>query len=122
MTTISKFQQQVFETIRSIKGAKAIYNCQKHSIEKDIVLTDFDGKRIKHCKGLVIEVDGVYHFPRNSEEHLGKNMIKFNVLKKLGYHVESFGVPYYAWVILEERQRRPYLIELIRNALLFSEK
>lgn len=99
---MSKFQQEVLATVRSIKGAKARFNCQKHSIEKDIVLTHFNGRKILNCQGLVIEVDGVYHFPRNSEDHLGKNTIKFKSLKKLGYHVESFGVPYYAWAILEE--------------------
>ena len=100
-TTVSKFQQEVYDTIRQIIGARAIFNCQKHSIEKDIVLTHFDGEKIRQ-KGLVIEVDGVYHFPRNSEEQYGKGTIKLKVLKKLGYHVQSFGVPYYAWAILEQ--------------------
>ena len=69
-------------------------------------MTHFNGKAISNssnnnCKGLVIEVDGVFHFARNSEESLGRDVIKFKVLKKLGYHPESFGVPYFAWAILE---------------------
>lgn len=74
-------------------------------------------ERHQRSKGLVIEVDGVFHFPRNSELPLGKNLIKFKVLKKLGYHSNSFSVPYFDWAILEGSKRRSYLRKLIENAL-----
>jgi len=66
----------------------------------------------------VIEVDGVFHYARNSEEPLGKNILKFKNLTALGYHSRSFAVPYFEWAILEGRQRRPYLQKLIENAIL----
>lgn len=68
-----------------------------------MLLTEYSGRMVKPTKGLVIEVDGVYHYPRNSMEPLGKNTIKFKVLKALGYHKNSFAVPYYDWAILEDR-------------------
>ena len=65
----------------------------------------------------MIEVDGVFHFPRNSETPLGKNILKFKVLEKLGYHSNSFSIPYFDWAILESRHRKPYVTKLIENAL-----
>ena len=59
----------------------------------------------------------MYHYPRNSMEPLGKNLIKFKVLNELGYHPGSFAIPYYDWAILESRQRRSYLQALIDNAI-----
>ena len=54
------------------------------------MLVKYKGRGIEErgqaSKGLVIEVDGVYHYPRNSMECLGKNIIKFKALKSLGYH------------------------------------
>ena len=52
-------------------------------------------------KGLVIEVDGLMHYPRNSEEPIGSSVLKFKALRKLGYHSQSFAVPYFNWAILE---------------------
>ena len=31
-------------------------------------------------RGLVIEVNGIWHYPRNSEESLGKDVIKMGAL------------------------------------------
>ena len=112
-TTVSKFQQEVFDTAKTLPGAKVIFNCQRHCVEKDIVLTRYKGQSVQEhhspSKGLVIEVDGVYHYPRNSEDPLGKNLLKFRTFKSLGYHSNSFAVPYYAWAILEGSKRRSYL-------------
>ena len=69
------------------------FNCNEHSIEKDILLTEFNFKKIqeinyvkpksdepwddiRNTKGLVIEVNGIFHYPRNSELPLGKDLIK----------------------------------------------
>ena len=57
--------------------------------------------REEKSRGLVIEVDGLYHYPRNSEKPLGKNLLKFRALERSGYHKNSFSVPYFAWIILE---------------------
>ena len=74
-------------------------------------------ERSLKSKGLVIEVDGVFHYPRNSEIPLGKNVIKFKALKALGYHTNSLAIPYYNWAILESKQRKPYLKMVIENAI-----
>ena len=120
-TTVSKLQQEVFGIVKGIEGAKAIFNCQKNCIEKDIVLVNYKNtpieERHQKSKGLVIEVDGVFHYPRNSELPLGRNLIKFKVLKKLGYHSNSFAVPYFDWAILEGSKRKSYMRKLIENAL-----
>ena len=65
----------------------------------------------------MIEVDGPYHYPRNSEEPLGKNILKFRALGRLGYHKNSFAVPYYNWAILEQRQRKDYIQALVEHAI-----
>lgn len=121
-TTVSKFQQEVYDIVRKLPGSKLVYNCQKHCIEKDILMTRYQNQQITHrnnqpTKGLVIEVDGVFHYPRNSMEPLGKNIIKFKALKSLGYHCGSLAVPYFDWAILEQKQRKHYLNTLVDNAL-----
>jgi hypothetical protein len=64
----------------------------------------------------VIEVNGVYHYPRNSEELLGKDVLKSKVLKEvMGYEV--LPIPYYDWTILDNSMRRPYLEAMISNSL-----
>ena len=119
-TTISKFQQEVFETIRKMPEVKAIVNCQKHGIEKDIVITHSDETVFTDQfaqRPLSIEVNGVYHYARNSEEPLGKDILKQMTLQQLGYHPNSFSIPYYEWAILENAQRKPFIQMLISNAL-----
>lgn len=104
-------------TVRQIDGARAIFDCHKHSIEKDIVLTGFGGKPLS--EPLAIEVNGVFHYARNSELILGKDRLKQKVLKRLGYKEPgSLIIPYYDWVILEDAKRKPYLEHSISNALL----
>ena len=52
-----------------IPGTKAVFNCHRFGIEKDIVLTHFQNKPIadNQLGDLVIEVNGVFHYARNSE-------------------------------------------------------
>jgi len=53
----------------------------------------------------------VFHYARNSELQLGKDIIKQNLLKRLGYQVLT--VSYYDWAILEMKDRRSYLEKMI---------
>ena len=98
-----------------MENTHALFNCQDRFIEKDIVLTSFKGNSIK-SQGLVLEVNGVYHYARNSEEPLGKDVLKQRVLTEvLGYEVIS--IPYFDWSILENNRRRPYLEFMIDYTL-----
>ncbi len=56
-------------------------------------------------------MNGVFHYARNSELPLGKDVIKYKVLNKLGYLVMT--VPYFDWAILETKDKRLYLETLI---------
>jgi len=60
---------------------------------------------------IAVEVNGVFHYARNDEATLGKDIIKRKFLKKLGYTVLT--VPYFDWAILENKNRKNYLEELI---------
>ena len=83
-----------------MEKTNVIFNCQKHNVEKDILVTEYMGQRVK----LAIEVNGVYHYPRNSEESLGRDILKVRLLEeKFGYSVLT--IPYYEWTILENRHR-----------------
>lgn len=53
---------------------------------------------------LVVEVNGVFHYSRNSEQSLGKDILKIKALQKLGYDCAC--VPYYDWAILENSQKK----------------
>lgn len=60
---------------------------------------------------IAIEVNGVFHYARNSEMLLGKDIIKQRLLSKLGYQVMT--VSYFDWAILEVKDRRSYLETMI---------
>ena len=93
-------------------STKTTFNCYKNNIEKDIAVYEYMGTRVK----LALEVNGVYHYPRNSEESLGRDVIKRRVLEeKLGYKVLT--IPYFEWTILENRHRELYLDALIANSI-----
>lgn len=60
---------------------------------------------------IAIEVNGVFHYARNNEMPLGKDIIKQRLLSKLGYRVMT--VSYFDWAILEVKDRRSYLEMMI---------
>jgi hypothetical protein len=62
-----------------IQGTNAIFDCHKHGIEKDIVLKAFEGLSL--AEPLVVEVNGVFHYARNSELMLGRDALKQKALK-----------------------------------------
>ena len=100
-----------------IQGTKAIFDCHKHGIEKDIVLTTFEGRSL--AEPLVVEVNGVFHYARNSEMMLGRDALKQKALKQLGYKEPgSLIIPYFDWTVLENAKRKPYLEHSIANAIL----
>jgi len=47
-------------------------------LELDIIVSEYKGKPLN----LAVEVNGVYHYPRNSEEPFGKDIIKNRILEK----------------------------------------
>ena len=64
----------------------------------------------------MIEVNGVHHYPRNSENCLGRDVIKKRILENEGYIVIS--IPYYHWYILEDKLKPKYLLDVIENSLI----
>ena len=81
------------------------------------MLTKFNNKSLE--QDLVIEVNGVFHYARNSEQLLGRDILKQKALDRLGYKPPgSLIIPYYDWVILEDTKRKPYLEHSIANALI----
>lgn len=46
----------------------------------------------------MLEANGVYHYCRNSELPLGKDILKQKTIKLFGY--EYITVPYFEWTIL----------------------
>lgn len=96
-STLSHFQQEVFSTLRKIPSIYARYNCLEHGVEKDIVVHSYGGQMFE--APLNIEVNGVYHYCRNSEHEMGKDVIKRTFLETKG--LKSLSIPYFEWSILE---------------------
>jgi hypothetical protein len=69
-------------------------------IELDIIIKEYKGQPLN----LAVEVNGVYHYPRNSEEPLGKDVIKNSILQRQS-DMKVLTIPYYHWYILEEAQK-----------------
>lgn len=104
-TIQSKLQQEVFQAVRRIPGARARYNCNRFEIEKDIVFTHLGDRALP--REIVLEVNGLYHYPRNSEEPLGRDCLKHKALRQLGY--DTCRVPYFDWAILPDSARVSYV-------------
>ena len=66
--------QEVFESFRHIPGLLARYNCLNEGFEKDIVVQRVSDRNLS--QEVAIEVNGVFHYARNSEQILGKDIIK----------------------------------------------
>jgi hypothetical protein len=86
-----------------------------------MIITQYKGREVK----VAVEVNGVFHYARNSDDMLGRDMveplgrdvIKQRILeRRAGYKV--LVVPYSHWYILEDGQKAGYLrdcLELIIN-------
>ena len=81
-------------------------------LEIDMIVSEYKGHKLK----LAVEVNGVYHFARNSEDTLGRDVVKHRILKMHGYQV--LVIPYYQWYILEERQKPQFLRDVIDNCII----
>ncbi len=69
----------MFEVLRHISGVRARFNCNEYGIEKDIVIEKFGDKHL--ARPLALEVNGVFHYCRNSEKQLGKDILKAKALR-----------------------------------------
>jgi len=89
-TLVTKFEQDVLENLRKLP---LIYeknrNEKETGIEVDMIVSEYKGKKVK----VAIEVNGVFHYSRNSEDPLGKDVLKRRILEKRGYKVIT--IPYY---------------------------
>ena len=56
-------------------------------------------------KPICVEVNGVFHYPRNSEEPLGKERMKERILTELE-GMQMLTLPYYDTVLLEDDAAR----------------
>ena len=112
-TIITKFEQDVLESLRRLPlKYKSNINDHDTGLEVDMIISEYKGKQVK----IAVEVNGVFHYSRNSEETLGKDKIKQAILKKLGYQV--LVIPYYQWCILEEKQKSQFLKDVIEHCIL----
>lgn len=78
----------------------------------DMIINEYKGNQVK----IACEVNGVFHYSRNSEETLGKDKIKQGILAKQGYQI--LVIPYYQWVILEEKQKSQFLKDVIEHCII----
>lgn len=97
--------------LRQVPGVSARFNCTDHGIEKDILIEKYEGKPIE--RPLALEVNGVFHYCRNSELPLGKDILKRKAL--LLHGVDVLVVPYFEWSILALEQRTLFLTHLLEN-------
>ena len=59
-------------------------------IELDMIVSEYKGSPLK----IAVEVNGVYHYARNSEDPLGKDVIKHRILEKQS-GLKVMVIPYY---------------------------
>ena len=113
-TLVTKFEQDVLEAIRRLplKYTKNT-NDPVTGLELDILIKEYKGQPLN----LAVEVNGVYHYPRNSEEPLGKDVIKNKILQKQS-DMKVLTVPYFQWYILEEAQKPQFLKDVIENCII----
>ena len=137
-STITKLHQDVFETLTEIQkdqnmaGFADIQNMPRSQkmkgldrmemvfnkltpnifYEVDILINTYAGVQLE--RPIAVEVNGVYHYARNSEEILGKDQFKIDLLEGLeGYQVLS--IPYYDWYVLENDQKKSYIDLCIKH-------
>ena len=64
-------------------------NDPQTGLEVDMIVNEYKGQPAK----IAVEVNGVFHYARNSEEPLGRDVAKKRTLEKRGYKVMV--IPYY---------------------------
>lgn len=112
-TTVTKFEQDVLENLKKLPlKYRDNSNDPETGLECDLIVNEYKGKPVK----IAVEVNGVFHYSRNSEEPLGKDVLKRRTLEKYGYKV--LVVPYFHWYILEDSQKAAFLKDVIESTLL----
>jgi hypothetical protein len=126
-TIISKFQQDVLSTLRNQKMAHYDIDTQDYSnlIEKDLVIKmitipskDSETPSIEIPWYIIVEANGLWHYPRNSEEMLGKDKLKMIACNALYSHKINYAyldIPYFDWTVIEEEKKPLVLNDLILN-------
>lgn len=84
--TITKLHQQTIEALQAVSkehGVELKYKMShltsKYDLEVDLLLTHLDGRPLK--TPIALEVDGPYHYPRNSQEATGTTVLKHKILR-----------------------------------------
>jgi hypothetical protein len=96
-TTVTKFEQDVLDHLSHLPLKYAKNTTEPETgLEVDMLVTQYKSSPVK----IAVEVNGVYHYSRNAEDPLGKDVIKKRVLEQRGYKVMV--IPYFEWYILEE--------------------
>lgn len=94
------------------------------SLEIDLLVTKISSPEVnqKDC-WLAIEVNGVWHYPRNSMSLLGKDILKKKILETYNPNIKDVDkityveIPYYDWNVLENSQRSSWLAHTLFNSL-----
>lgn len=87
-------------------------NDPETGLECDMIITQYKGVDVK----LAVEVNGVFHYARNSEDPLGRDVIKKKILEKRGGY-KMITVPYFQWYILEDKQKPAFLRDILELTL-----
>ena len=93
-----------------MKFQPAVYS-QKWGLEVDALVTHLSGKEL--ASPIAIEVNGAYHYSRNSEKPLGKDLVKAKILCSEGLQV--LVLPYFDLYILEDAARTGYISDCLLN-------
>ena len=112
-STITKLHQDVASVFdKELPHAKyeLSHITPKYGIEVDMLVTEFQHMQLP--TPLALEINGVYHYPRNSQQPLGKDILKEKILTK-GEKLDLLTLPYYDLYILEERQKASYIEECV---------
>lgn len=122
-TMVSKFQQDVFDIFSKKFPVVATMSDYSDFIEKDVLVTeilDFQNLQTTLVNTrIAVEVNGLYHYPRNSTNLVGRDQLKKKILKSLGY--TYLDVPYYDWNVVADDQREVYLYNKLLDAAIKKE-
>lgn len=121
---ITKYHQDIFECLQNIRkevGHNDIamdFNVHTADlIEADVLIKKWAGVNLE--RPLCLECNGPWHYPRNSEEPYGKDILKKRLLGRMQY----LSIPYFDWAILgDQKAKEAYLKDCIDNALLSNEE
>ena len=98
---ISKYHQDIFDCLQNVRKEvghnDVVMDFNVHTadlIEADVLIKKWAGVDLE-CP-LCLECNGPWHYPRNSEEPYGKDILKKRLLGRMQY----LSIPYFDWAIL----------------------